>query len=365
MAYIVTETEPLLTSSPTTESIRRPARSSAAGTSPASPETTLKQSPRTSIGRDPRYATASTQQRPSPSSSTRPGYLERVHHLRPSTAHRYRWMIDHYIVPAIGHLPLRALRAEHLERLYRDLRTTGRTNGTGLAPKTVYDVHVIMPLRAQARRAYSSRRAQRRPGRRSHPAQQRERSKDPSRGPSTSSGISSPPRDTSVSTPPFTSPRSTGMRRGEVAGLRWGDWNPTTHAISRSPAPGKSIAGRTTEVSRQDDEPVAAASTSTRTTEAVLTHWRTSPATRRTPEPARTIRSSRTPHGDARALQSPISQLFARQRQDHRPARRSDFTTCATPTPHSSPPVGAPRSRSSPNDSVTRTPDSPWPPINT
>jgi hypothetical protein len=59
---------------------------------------------------------------------------------RPSTAHRYRWMIDHYIVPAIGHLPLRALRAEHPERLYRDLRTTGGTNGTRLAPKTVYDV---------------------------------------------------------------------------------------------------------------------------------------------------------------------------------------------------------------------------------
>lgn len=47
---------------------------------------------------------------------------KRVQHLRPSTAHRYRWMIDKYIT-------------EHLERLYSDLLTTGRMNGTGLAPK--------------------------------------------------------------------------------------------------------------------------------------------------------------------------------------------------------------------------------------
>jgi len=47
---------------------------------------------------------------------------QRVHHLRPSTAHRYRWMIDNYTSPTVGDLPFRSLRAEHLNRLYTDGR---------------------------------------------------------------------------------------------------------------------------------------------------------------------------------------------------------------------------------------------------
>jgi hypothetical protein len=71
-------------------------------------------------------------------------FPQRVQHLLPSMAHRYRWMIDNYISPTIVDLPIRSLRAEHLNRLYTDLLATGKRNGTGLAPKTVYDVHVIM-----------------------------------------------------------------------------------------------------------------------------------------------------------------------------------------------------------------------------
>ncbi|MDH3683823.1 MAG: N-terminal phage integrase SAM-like domain-containing protein, partial [Acidimicrobiia bacterium] len=67
----------------------------------------------------------------------------RRHDLDPSTAHRYAWMIDHYITPPIGHLRLRSLRTEHLDRLYTDLLATGGARSQGLAPKTVYDVHVI------------------------------------------------------------------------------------------------------------------------------------------------------------------------------------------------------------------------------
>ena len=87
---------------------------------------------------------------------------KRVQHLRPSTAHRYRWMIDNYITPTIGHLPIRSLRAEHLERLYADLLATGKINGTGLAPKTVYDVHVIMRAALKHAVQHPSRRTQRR-----------------------------------------------------------------------------------------------------------------------------------------------------------------------------------------------------------
>ena len=64
--------------------------------------------------------------------------------LQPTTAHRYEWMIENYIEPALGSMPLRSLHAEHFDRFYTELLATGGRHGTGLAPKTVYDVHVII-----------------------------------------------------------------------------------------------------------------------------------------------------------------------------------------------------------------------------
>ena len=45
--------------------------------------------------------------------------------LRPTTAHRYAWMIEHYICPRIGAIPLRRLRVDHLDQLYADLLAHG------------------------------------------------------------------------------------------------------------------------------------------------------------------------------------------------------------------------------------------------
>ena len=64
--------------------------------------------------------------------------------LRATTAHRYQWMITNYINPRIGDAQVRCLRVEHLDRLYRELLTSGSRTGGELASKTVYDVHVIM-----------------------------------------------------------------------------------------------------------------------------------------------------------------------------------------------------------------------------
>ena len=41
-------------------------------------------------------------------------------------------------------MPLRSVRPEHLDRLYGDLLATGGVKKAGLAPKTVYDVHVVI-----------------------------------------------------------------------------------------------------------------------------------------------------------------------------------------------------------------------------
>lgn len=64
--------------------------------------------------------------------------------LRPTTHFRYEKMIEQYVVPRIGRVPLRSLTVRHLERLYADLLVGGRCDGTGLAPKTVLNVHQVL-----------------------------------------------------------------------------------------------------------------------------------------------------------------------------------------------------------------------------
>lgn len=65
-------------------------------------------------------------------------------HVRATTAYRYSWFVERYINPAIGHVPLRRLRADHLEALYDRLAATGGRKGEGLAPKTVHEVNIIV-----------------------------------------------------------------------------------------------------------------------------------------------------------------------------------------------------------------------------
>jgi integrase len=63
--------------------------------------------------------------------------------LAESTWGGYRRKIDRHIIPALGHLRLRRLRAHHLETLYDQMLhpTNGRK---ALAPKTVLEVHLII-----------------------------------------------------------------------------------------------------------------------------------------------------------------------------------------------------------------------------
>lgn len=64
--------------------------------------------------------------------------------LRPTTSFRYEKMIDRYVLPHIGRVPLRSLTITHLEDLYAHLRRSGRHDGGPLAPKTVLNVHQIL-----------------------------------------------------------------------------------------------------------------------------------------------------------------------------------------------------------------------------
>lgn len=64
--------------------------------------------------------------------------------VRATTAYRYAWFVERYVNPAIGDIPLRRLRGDHLDAFYESLATSGGRHGDGLAPKTVLEVHMIV-----------------------------------------------------------------------------------------------------------------------------------------------------------------------------------------------------------------------------
>ncbi len=54
----------------------------------------------------------------------------------------YKRNVERHIVPALGHLALRRLRPHHLEGFYT--RLLHGDDGSGLAPKTVYEIHLVI-----------------------------------------------------------------------------------------------------------------------------------------------------------------------------------------------------------------------------
>ena len=95
--------------------------------------------------------------------------------VRATTAYRYAWFVDRYIIPPIGDVPLRRLRADHLDALYDGARHHRRRNGTGLAPKTVLEVHMVIRAALDPAAARAARRPQRRPCTRTVRAARRQR----------------------------------------------------------------------------------------------------------------------------------------------------------------------------------------------
>jgi integrase len=165
-------------------------------------------------------------------------------HVRATTSYRYTWMVDNYINPAIGHVPLRRLRADHLDGLYDQLATTGGRHGTGLAPKTVHEVHVIVrsSLDLAMRRQLVD--GERRPGHQRPP-----QAPDPHRPPVLDrrrTGVVPRRPDRHRLHPALHLTACTGMRRGEVAGLKWSDLDRANQRLSISRTL-QSIAGQPVE----------------------------------------------------------------------------------------------------------------------
>jgi integrase len=143
-----------------------------------------------------------------------------AHTVRASTWFGYKRSLEQHVIPTLGHVQLQRLSADHLDRLYGELVTSGRVDGRGgLSPKTVRSIHAT--LHKALRDAERKRLVQRNVAPAADPprAQSREMSTW-TRGQVRAflDGM----RDHQLYAA-YLLAATTGMRRGEVLGLRWRD----------------------------------------------------------------------------------------------------------------------------------------------
>lgn len=143
--------------------------------------------------------------------------------LRPTTWTSYGYQINGHIIPALGHLKLSQLQTQHIQRLYNEKLKSGRLDGRegGLTPKSVRFIHtVIHSCLEQARKegmiAVNPASAVRLP--------KLERSEIRYLDSGEIREFLEVARD-SKHFAAFFLALNTGMRRGEILGLRWKDLN--------------------------------------------------------------------------------------------------------------------------------------------
>jgi integrase len=153
-------------------------------------------------------------------------------HVRATTAYRYAWFVERYINPAIGDIPLRRLRSDHLDELYESLAVTGGRTGTGLAAKTILEVHMIIraALEVAVQRELVGRNV-------AHGA--RARGRPPARAAARAWSAEELRSFLAAARPHrlyavLHLAAHTGMRRGEIVGLKWSDLDCVTSRMSMS-----------------------------------------------------------------------------------------------------------------------------------
>jgi integrase len=65
--------------------------------------------------------------------------------VRPSTLGRYEQLVEHQLIPKLGHHRLVRLLPEHIEKAYGELLESGRADGNGgLSPRSVVQAHAVL-----------------------------------------------------------------------------------------------------------------------------------------------------------------------------------------------------------------------------
>lgn len=146
--------------------------------------------------------------------------------VRPSSHQTYRGYIDHHIKPYIGSVPLAKLTSLELQQLYKELLTGGRVDRTeskkqpkGLSPKTVRNIHQI--ISSALKLAMEQRLLSRNPAN-ACALPKLERKEMKTLPPEQLTSFLREARDSGVYEMYYTE-LATGLRRGELLGLKWED----------------------------------------------------------------------------------------------------------------------------------------------
>lgn len=148
----------------------------------------------------------------------------------PTTMREYRRIIERTINPAIGDYQLRRLTAKVLDDLYEGL------SGRGLAPASVRQVHSV--IRAALGQAVKWDYLPSNPAEKATPPPMRQRAMKAPTTEQVRAILAEARRDDPELAVLIALAVTTGARRGELCGLRWGDvdWTTRTLTISRSVA---------------------------------------------------------------------------------------------------------------------------------
>lgn len=146
--------------------------------------------------------------------------------VRPSSHQTYRGYIDHHIKPYIGSVPLAKLTSLELQQLYKELLASGRVDRTeskkqpkGLSPKTVRNIHQI--ISSALKLAMEQRLLSRNPAD-ACALPKLERKEMKTLPPEQLTSFLREARDSGVYEMYYTE-LATGLRRGELLGLKWED----------------------------------------------------------------------------------------------------------------------------------------------
>lgn len=142
--------------------------------------------------------------------------------VKPTTLANYESVVRLYLKPELGAVRLRDLQPEHLDGLYRRLETSGKGPGVGLAPKSVRHVHTA--IRKALQDAYARGHVARNVADLANPPTQRQARSQNAKVKAwaveqVSKFLAHVADDRLVAL--WILAASTGMRRGELVGLRW------------------------------------------------------------------------------------------------------------------------------------------------